>query len=88
MIHNWSEEEAAAAQKQGWMLAEVWDGRRLSVEIARDGASNIFLTDAAARTWVATRGVGDLLCRRANLLVFESKIGWRPRAQRELQKRQ
>jgi hypothetical protein len=55
MIHNWSEEQAGEAKKQGWLLAEVWDGRKLEVAILRDDDAAIFATNAEARRYVSGR---------------------------------
>ncbi|WP_155837288.1 hypothetical protein [Herminiimonas sp. CN] len=58
-------------------MFEIWDAR-LTLEIQRDDASNIFLTDEAARAFVKERASAtsfrDALCHKAWSLVFRSKI--------------
>lgn len=69
---HWGEQDKAQAAAQGWGVFEVWD-QRVLYEILRDDNSNIFLTDAAARAYVAARAaarVPDPLARRALQLVF------------------
>jgi hypothetical protein len=76
MIQDWNAEQAKKARGQGWLLAEVWDGRLL-LEVLRDDASNIFTTDAAARAFVLARAQAaarDELCAQALRLVFASRL--------------
>lgn len=71
---TWTKEDAAEAAKLGWGLYEVWEGK-LEWIIQRDTASNIFLTDEAARLYVKDRANhNDALCTKAMRLMFHSRM--------------
>lgn len=74
---TWTEQDKALAAPQGWNAYEIWDGRRVHLEIQKDDKSNIFLNDVAAREFVKERANRSAhrcpLCYKAWTLVFKSK---------------
>jgi len=74
----WTKADAKQAEPQGWDVFEIWDNR-IEYEIGMLERSKIFLTDEAARAFVAARGkAGDALALKALKIVFVSKCGTVP----------
>ena len=73
----WTKEDVELARPQGWELREFWctDKRRLEFQIFKDDKSKIFITDEAARLYVAGRASADALAQKALRLMFNSKLG-------------
>ncbi|MBC7414223.1 MAG: hypothetical protein H7327_04760 [Herminiimonas sp.] len=74
LISNWNTDDSTAARAQGWDVYEVVDNGHYYLEIQRDDASNIFLTDTAARDFVKALATKQkTLHHRAYMAMFLSK---------------
>lgn len=71
---NWTKEDAAAAQAQGWDLVEYWENGHFGWVIQRHGEQ--MLSDESARLYVAHRAktTKDALCQKAVTVVFRSQM--------------
>ncbi len=79
---EWNDQDSKLAQAQGWALYPVWDPgkRREEWVVFADTPSKIFLTEEAARAFVAERAKkGDALATKAIGISFRSKVGEFPK---------
>lgn len=65
-----SDEDRATARRQGWLVADVWDGRRLLKQILPVQFIKPYTTAAKFEQWIVNRAIkGDSLATRAIQLV-------------------
>lgn len=73
---NWTKEQEAEANKQGWGLCTIWDAAKQRVECEVVAKTAAFLNDETARTFVMIQtGQNNKLCIAATQAVFHSRLG-------------
>ena len=80
---EWTKQNSTSAREQGWNVFEIWDGRRLILEIQAADDKAILHADEAAREFVKAHTSHDTLCHKAWSLVFNSKLIQPPKGKKK-----